>query len=85
MCVILFILQRISVTNIILSDNVYDINIACLSLRSRKFSIIYKRLFSFFPFSSPVFSFFISFIYVFGFVLFFACFFKYNKEVLGLT
>lgn len=32
MCAILFILQHISVANIFLSDNVYDITIACLLL-----------------------------------------------------
>ena len=34
MCELLFILQHISVTNIILSNNVYDISIVCLLLRS---------------------------------------------------
>ena len=34
MCELLFILQCISVTNIILSNNVYDISIVCLLLRS---------------------------------------------------
>ena len=41
MCELLFILQRISVTNTILSNNVYDISIVCLLLRSLKFWIIY--------------------------------------------
>ena len=49
MCVILFILQRISVTNIILPNNAYDINITCLLLRSVKIWIIYTLLFPFFP------------------------------------
>ena len=48
-CVILFILQRISVTNIILCNNAYDLNITCLLLRSVKICIIYTRAFSFFP------------------------------------
>ena len=39
MGVTLFILQLISVTNIILSNNVYDISIACLLLHSLKFWI----------------------------------------------
>ena len=37
MCELLFILQRISVTNIILSKNVYDTNVVCLLLCSLKF------------------------------------------------
>ena len=37
MCELLFILQRISVTNIILSNTVYDISIVRLLLRSLKF------------------------------------------------
>ena len=47
MCVLLFILQHIFVTSIVLS-NVYDHNIACLLLRSLKFGIIYTCSFSFF-------------------------------------
>ena len=35
----LFILQRISITNIILSNNAYDINIACLLLRTVKCAV----------------------------------------------
>ena len=52
MCVILLILQRISITNIILSNNAYGINIACLLLRrSVQFWVIYTWwLFPFFPF-----------------------------------
>ena len=49
MCVILFILQRISVTNIILPNNAYDISITCLLLRSVKIWIIYTLLFPFIP------------------------------------
>ena len=36
-CELLFILQHIFVTNIILSSNVYDSSIVCLLLRSLKF------------------------------------------------
>ena len=36
-CVIVLILQLISITNIILFNNAYDINIACLLLRPLKF------------------------------------------------
>ena len=36
MCVMLFILQRIFMTNIILSNNEYDVNIACLLMSSVK-------------------------------------------------
>ena len=52
MCELLFILQRISVTNIIISNNVYDISTVCLLLRSLKFLIIYTWSFSFFFFLS---------------------------------
>ena len=48
MCEILFILQRISVTSTILSNNVYDVSIVRLLLRSPKFWIIYTWSFSFF-------------------------------------
>ena len=48
MCELLFILQRISVTNIILSNNVYNISTVHLLLRSLKFGIIYTWSFSFF-------------------------------------
>ena len=48
MCELLFILLHISVTNIILSNNVYDISIVCLLLRSLKFGIIFIWSFSFF-------------------------------------
>ena len=43
---LLFILQRISVTNIKLSNNDYDISIVCLLLRALKFFIIYTWKFS---------------------------------------
>ena len=43
-CVILFILQHISITNIILSNSAYDVSIACLLSRSVKFWIIYKYM-----------------------------------------
>ena len=36
MCVVLIILQYISINNIILFNNTYDINIDCLLLRSVK-------------------------------------------------
>ena len=52
MCELLFILQHISVTNIILSNNVYDLSIVYLLLRSLKFWIIYTWSFSFFFFFS---------------------------------
>ena len=41
MCELLFIWQRISVTNIILSNNVDEISNVCLLLRSVKLRIIY--------------------------------------------
>ena len=72
MCVMLFILQRISVTNIILSNNVCDVSIACLLLRSVILNHLYMVIF----FRSFIF-------YLFVVVFCFACSFKWNKEVLG--
>ena len=47
MCeLLMFILQRISVISIILSNNVYDISIVCLLLRFLE-SFIYCHLFIF--------------------------------------
>ena len=53
------------VTNIILSNNVYDISIVCLLLRSLKFWIIYIWSFSFF---------FLLFIFIFNMFMFCWCF-----------
>ena len=50
MCEPQFILQRISVTKIILSNNVYDISIVCLLLRSPFESFIHGHFLSFFLF-----------------------------------
>ena len=49
---ILFILQHISITNIILSNNVYNINTACLLLHSYFLTHLYMVIFclSFFLF-----------------------------------
>ena len=80
----------ISVTSIILSNKVYDISFVRLLLRSLKFGIISTWSFSFF-FLLLIFNFFVvcsCFVVVVVVVVvlvWFACSFKWNKEVLRLT
>ena len=85
MCELLFILQRISVTNIILSNNVYDLvlSVCCCALLNLE-SFIHGHFLSFFFF----FFFFFLVIcscFVVVVLVWFACSFKWNKEVLSLT
>ena len=90
---LLFIWQRLFVTSINLSSNTYNINIACLLLRPLKFWFNSIWSFSFFFLSFFLcFFFFILIIILFKKIMLFllllfcfACSFKWNKEVLGLT
>ena len=79
MCELLFILQHISVTNIILSNNVYDISIVCCCALLNFESFIQGHFLFFFS-SFNFFKLFISYVLVLFFVRF-ACSFKWNKEV----
>ena len=76
MCELLFILQRISVTSIILSYNVYDISIVCLLFALLNFeSFIHGHL------KKKVLVFVVVVVVV---LAWFPCSFKWNKEVLSL-